>query len=109
MIPRAIKEQIDNYIDGGVPPAGFLSAMLCNNIRDAVAHADEFNKRALYDIVIYLENFMPNMAWGSPVRVEKWLEFHRNNPAFIAEAIAYDRLKRATYYERLRGSDIVDG
>jgi hypothetical protein len=99
MIPRAIKQQIDDYIDYGVLPSDFLSAMLCNNIRLAVAHADDFNKSALFDIVIYLENFMPNMAWGSAERVEKWLAFHRNNLAFIVEAIVWDRTARETYYE----------
>jgi len=99
MIPRAIKQQIDNYIDNGVPPAGFLSAMLCNNIRDAVARADDENKRALYDIVIYLENFIPNMAWGSAERVEKWLLFHRENPVFIKAAINWDKAGREGYYE----------
>jgi chromosome condensin MukBEF complex kleisin-like MukF subunit len=109
MIPRDIKQQIDNYIDEGIPPSAFLYYLLTNQLREAVGHADDFNKRALYDIAIYLENYMPNMAWGSTERVEKWLGFHRENPAFIKAAIDYDKLKRATYYERLRGSDTVDG
>ena len=53
MIPRAIKEQIDDYIEQGVPPAGFLYACLCNNLQDAVVIAGDENKSHIPDIMSY--------------------------------------------------------
>jgi len=99
MIPRDIKQQIDNYIDNGIPPADFLYAVLINDLRQVAGRADIINRIHLYDIIVYLEKFMPNMAWGSAERVEKWLAFHRDNPVFIAAAIEYDKARRETYYE----------
>jgi hypothetical protein len=109
MIPRHTKPQVDAYIDEGIPPGDFLYACLTNDLRTAVSHADDINRWHIYDIVVYLEYHIPNMAWGSTERVKSWLAFHRENPAFIKRAIEYDKLKRETYYERLRGSDTVDG
>jgi len=99
MIPRAIKEQIDNYIDNGIPPSEFLYAVLTNDLRHAAGKADITNRIHLYDIILYLENYAPNMSWGSPERVEKWLAFHRENPAFIADALQHDMGGRETYYD----------
>lgn len=103
MIPRDIKQQIDNYIDEGVPPCEFLQAVLVNDLRGSIIAADETNRYDLYDIVVYLENYVPNMSWGNLERIERWLELHRDNPAFIKDVIAYDSLRRKEYYDTAQG------
>jgi hypothetical protein len=103
MIPRDIKQQIDNYIDEGIVPGDFLQAVLVNDLRSSIIAADDINRYALYDIVVYLENFVPVVSWGSLDQVRFWLIAHSEFRENIQAAIDYDMSRRKEYYDTAQG------
>ena len=60
------------YADHGVEPGGFLTAVLENNLMEAVSRADNYNVRGLYEICCYVYNRLPSNCHGSPERVQQW-------------------------------------
>lgn len=76
MIPSSTLESINQYVQSGVPPSGFLYAVLSNNLRESYRCADEDNREALFEIVSYLWNKVPATCWGNPERVRHWLVAH---------------------------------
>lgn len=73
----ATKKAIDNYVAKGIPVGDFVQAVLENNLRGAVCHADERNLRDLVEIVKHVYNHIPSGCWGSPEKVAAWLEEKR--------------------------------
>lgn len=71
-VPERTREAIDKYIATHLPVGGFLTAVLSNNLRDAVCRADPDNLKNLPAIVAYINNKAPYDCWGSPERVAKW-------------------------------------
>jgi len=66
-------ESLQRYVNDRIPPGGFLLAVLSNDLRGACERADQENQRALFEIVKYVYNYVPGVAWGSPERVDEWL------------------------------------
>lgn len=60
------------WIEQGVLPGGFLTAVLHNNLKEAVGRADETNLRFLQQWVQWFYNYAPSASWGSPVKVQAW-------------------------------------
>jgi len=71
------KSAIDRYVASGIPPGGFLLAVLQNDLKEAFARADEGNTRDMFEIVSYCYNNIPSVAWGSPAAVLAWLARER--------------------------------
>jgi len=99
MIPRGVKASIDAYVDDGRPTGDFLRAVLSNDLMEAVARADEYNRIALADICVYIYNFTPNTCHGSADIVNNWIKLHRENPKVVHEMAGGDRDRREKYYE----------
>ena len=78
LCPDHIKESIDRYVSQGVPPSDFLYNVLTNNLKEAIAHADEDNLDVLPHIVAYLHNEIPFPCWGTPEKVALWLKAFRD-------------------------------
>jgi hypothetical protein len=70
--PEHTKQSIDDYVERGYRPGGFLTAVLCNDLNDAVAKADEENARELASIVRYVYNTVPVAATGSLDAITAW-------------------------------------
>lgn len=64
---------LDRYVNDRLPPGSFLTAVLENNLKDAVGRADSFNIINLHNIVGYIYNYAPQICWGSPAKVDAWL------------------------------------
>lgn len=73
-IPKNIYEGIKNYIEERLPPGHFVSAVLENNLSEAVAYADPTSLAYLKPIVQFVFNDLPSPAWGSRSIVRDWLE-----------------------------------
>jgi hypothetical protein len=80
-IPDYMVEGLDLWIDHGVLPGSFLTAVLCNDLMDAFARADENNIRQLPAYCAYLYNQAPPHCFGSKERVRAWIEFKRPEKA----------------------------
>lgn len=69
-----VKNSLNAYVNDKVPPGGFLYAVLCNDLTNAVIKADERNMRQLREIILYVYNDLPSSCWGSEEIVKTWLE-----------------------------------
>lgn len=78
LMPADTKEQIDAYVRYSRPVGHFLTAVLSNDLREAIARADLHNQAALVEIVKYVWRTAPFDAWGTPERVRKWLAHNEN-------------------------------
>ena len=73
-IPPRTLETLRNYIEYGVPTGGFLHSVLADSLSGAFGKADNENREALGDIVMFVYNEAPNGCWGSKDHVKEWLE-----------------------------------
>lgn len=76
VISGTVIESLWAYAVFGVPTGGFLSAVLSNDLREAIARADEHNIMTLRQIVTYIYMKLPGPCWGSEARVDAWLLHH---------------------------------
>ena len=72
-IPPHMREGIRAYVTERRPIGGFLTALLSNDLTNAVMRADDANRAALVEWVGLLYNYAPSDCWGSPERVAAWL------------------------------------
>lgn len=75
-IPERMEESIQDYIQHGIIPGGFLEAVICNNLKEAVGMADEENLRNLPAYVGFFYNQAPSPCWGSEKKMEDWIRMH---------------------------------
>jgi hypothetical protein len=73
MIESNMKEALDRYIEHGILPGDFLTAVLENNLSESFGRADEWNRQNLFQIVRYIYNEIPMDAWGSREKVRAWV------------------------------------
>ena len=71
---QATLDDLNRYVEHRVPTGGFLTAVLENNLLEAVGRAGHDNIRDLVEIVSHVYNNMPSSCWGSPAKVKAWLE-----------------------------------
>lgn len=71
--PEIVKDSLKLYVERRIPPGGFLTAVLENNLFEAFGRADLTNRHALFDITAYIYNKLPSSCWGSPEKVDNWL------------------------------------
>lgn len=67
------KEGIDRYVQYGIRPGGFLTAVLENNLMGAMERADSENRIDLFEICRYIYNHCPILCHGSPEIVNEWI------------------------------------
>lgn len=64
---------LERYLNNGIMPGSFLTAVLENNLCEAFGRADSGNSANLKNIVGYIYNNFPSNAWGSRERVDNYL------------------------------------
>lgn len=67
-----IIESLERYLNYGIMPGSFVTAVLENNLCEAFGRADMFNAANLKNIVGYVYNNIPSSSWGSPQKVQEW-------------------------------------
>lgn len=73
LIEPRFKEAIDRYANEGKLPGGFLSAVLANNLTESFKRADAGALENLPHIIAYCYWEIPGVCWGSPEKVERWV------------------------------------
>ena len=73
-IPAYMLGNLQAYIQTGRPVGGFLTAVLRNDLREAVGRADDHNIANLPAYIAYLHNKAPMGCWGSTENVKHWKE-----------------------------------
>lgn len=66
-------EAIQRYVDYGIPPGGFLTAVICNDFSEAVGRADSTNVANLPAFAAYFYNEVPSDCHGSLELMENWM------------------------------------
>lgn len=62
------------YIDHGIEPGSFMSAVLCNDLRLACMQADYWNIRNIPAYISFLYNWAPSGCWGQEDKFVAWIE-----------------------------------
>lgn len=79
LIPRHMQGAVKRYFEDGIPPGNFLTAVLCNDLREACGRADDENRHRLFEYIQFLYMYAPAGSWGSPDNFQRWLEGHPSN------------------------------
>lgn len=72
-VPPHMRDPIRAYVEERRPVGHFLTALLSNDLTNAVLRADDENRSALVDWVGFLYEYAPSNCWGSPAAVRAWL------------------------------------
>lgn len=74
LIPDHMQDGVRLWIEHGVAPGSFMTAVLCNDLSGALGRADEINRARLHDIVSFFYNYAPGDCWGSPDHFHGWMK-----------------------------------
>lgn len=80
-ISEPMMDDIERYIDGRIKPGKFLTAVIQNNLSDAVGWADSINMNNLPAFASYFYNEAPSTCWGSQEKMDAWLKGGNRNVA----------------------------
>jgi hypothetical protein len=72
LVPHHQREGVVAYIMQGRQTGHFLSAVFSNDLREAVARADENSLAGLKPLVQFMHNYSPPGCWGSPKHWDTW-------------------------------------
>jgi len=73
-LPLSAQGGMRRYIEDGIPPGGFLQAVLSDSLVEAYARADSENTERMRDYAAWLYSDCPRTAWGSQKIVQQWME-----------------------------------
>lgn len=73
IFPERMVKAMRQYVEQHQPPGDFLTAVLSNNLRKAFRYADDENKLLIEQYVDWAYWQIPDLAWGSPEAVAKWI------------------------------------
>jgi|TARA_R110000751_G_scaffold88936_1_gene175649 hypothetical protein len=71
--PVHILDSINRYVEHRLPPGGFVTAVLSNDLTGAFNAADTDSEAGIRDILKYVRWEIPAESWGSPAKVAAWL------------------------------------
>lgn len=71
-VPSHMHGAIIRYVEEGIPPGDFLSAVINNDLKEACARADNTNKHNLHTFVMWFYNQAPMYCWGRANAVRDW-------------------------------------
>ena len=80
-IPEPTMETLKAWVDSGRPVGGFTGAVLSNDLLEAFRRADLSNRRCIFDIVYWLENWAPRGSYGYAGVLKEWPEVLRTRRA----------------------------
>ncbi len=64
---------LERYLNHGINPGSFMTAVLENDLMEAFGRADICNEANMKNIVGYIYNHLPSNSWGSRERVQNYL------------------------------------
>ena len=73
-LPFSLRDGMKRYLEHGIIPGHFLTAVLENNLFDAVMRADSTNLSLIPDIIKWIHWEIPAEACGSKAIVKAWTD-----------------------------------
>ncbi len=74
ILPEHMRDTVYRYVLDRVEPGSFLTAVLENDLRGAVAKADHINQQHIVQWAQFCMWALPMACHGSPANVSAWLE-----------------------------------
>ena len=74
MVPDRMLGALQRYVDHGIAPGDFLTAVLSNDLREACGRADDENRHLIFEYVKFLYNNAPSGCWGSEENFRNWIK-----------------------------------
>ena len=74
ILPEHMRDGARLYIENGIEPGSFMSAVICNDLMEAFGRADMINKLCMFDIVRFFYNEAPAGCHGSPATMDAWVK-----------------------------------
>lgn len=71
-IPPHMMAAMKHYVATGQVSSDFLIAVIDNDLKKAVSHADDHNREILYLYVMWFYNRAPTVCWGSRENRLNW-------------------------------------
>ena len=71
-LPATLQQGLLRYLDHGIEPGHFLTAVLTNDLFEAIGRADNQSLQVLPDICKFIYNHTPHCCWGSKEKVAKY-------------------------------------
>ena len=68
------KEAAQRYMEHGIYPGHFLTAVFVNDLTQAITRADEVSLQNLKQIVMWMIWEIPSIAWGSRDAMNTWID-----------------------------------
>jgi len=68
---------IMRFVEHGIKPGDFLTAVLENDLMEAMGRADEENRRDIFEICQFIHMDIPARCHGSPQQVYDWMKERR--------------------------------
>ena len=72
-IPYHLRDGMRRYLEDGILPGSFLTACLENDFVEATVRASGSSAQYLKEIAQFIYNEIPEPAWGSKSKMEKWM------------------------------------
>lgn len=67
-----MQEGVKRWVENGIRPGSFLTALFANDLVEAVCRADSVNKEYLKEWALFMVNEMPIGSYGSWEDVRNW-------------------------------------
>lgn len=64
---------VERYFENRIPPGGFMTSVIANDLKGAVGRADLVNKQHLPEIIMWFCTEAPANAWGSYEAYNEWI------------------------------------
>jgi len=74
LIPPHMHGAIRRYLENGIVPGSFLTAVICNQLKESFMFADEENRKHMYQWADFMYNYMPFDSQGSPEKFRAWVK-----------------------------------
>ena len=85
VVPTHLQPGLVRWIEEGVRPGGFLSAVLANDLAKAMVRADELSLVGLPALSRFISTNAPIGSFGSPKALENWPQFITAQNRRVAE------------------------
>lgn len=72
ILPEHMRDGARLYIENGIPPGGFMRAIMANDFLYAAGKADHINIESFKDWAIFIYNEAPRECHGSYEVVDAW-------------------------------------
>ena len=74
LLPERLQGGVQRYIEDGIKPGDFLTAVITNNLKETVYRADDDMIKIIPQIVFWFYNEAPYECWGSEDNMWKWIQ-----------------------------------